>query len=180
MILKTKFVALAPLLALVLLPGCSGPIETRIDSTGEGLPRGASLASPLAPPGEPASEWGIARDSVVTALRAAGHDLLADSALVLDVGVSTRPAATAIGSVPGGPSSAAKRQRLLQSCRDQVQRLVVTIVDRTSGRLLYRGSAEEYHCKAELSRTLPLLAARAVADAEHPGRSRTERRSGIE
>jgi len=180
MIAKTKFVALGPLLALMLVAGCSGPIETRIHSIGEGLPRGAAIGLPLATPGQFSPEWTVARDSVIAALRAAGHDVATDSTVVVDVAVSTRPADTAIGPAPGGLASAAKRPRLLQSCHDQVQRLVVTIIDRSSGRLFYRGSAEEYHCKAELSRTLPLLAARALADVGSPGGSRTERRAGID
>jgi len=166
--------------ALALVAGCSGPIETRIASAGDGVPGNASVAIRPYDMSIPHADWITARDAIKATLAEKGHAIADASPLAMDIAVSARPAVTGVAGANGQAVSPVKPHRLLQSCRDQVYRLVVVVVDSASGRLLYRGSAEEYHCRARLADTLAVLSRRALADIDHPGSNRIESRAGME
>lgn len=171
-------------ISLLAVSACAGPIETRIAATGAGVPRAALLALRDAP-GDPSPIQAKAREAVMTALQKRGHGFAEEAPMIVEIGVSARPAALGLSSIAGDdpaetPLSGAKPQRLLQSCTDQTYRLVVSIFDRTSGTRAYHGSAEEYHCKAGLDDTVALLAEKALADIERPAGPRIETRRGRE
>lgn len=166
--------------ALVLVAGCSGPIETRIVSSGDGVPGDARVAIRPYDMSAPHADWIAARDAVAATLAGKGRAIADGSPLIMDIAVSARAATTAVAGANGQSVSPARPHRLFQSCRDKVFRLAVVVVDRASGRLLYRGSAEEYHCRARLADTLAVLSRRALADIDHPGSNRIESRAGME
>lgn len=150
----------------MIMAGCAGPIETRISSTGEEQAvAGSFMLASL--PEDSATELAAAQALLVQGLTEKGYRLANDADMVLTVGISDRPAQLAVknGSRILSP---AKRPRLLQNCADREYRMTIELTRKTDGTRLYSGNANEYHCKASLTETLPSLAKRLIADIERP------------
>lgn len=172
--LSSLFVAAG--LTAALLGGCSGPVETRIASTGPGVPDRPVLmwaedAEGVALP----ADLGRARAAVEAALTAQGFRFAGEASVAVTLGLSERPASLGLRSGSGADErtlSPAKKRRLFQRCADRTLRLGVALVDRASGRLLYRGAAQEAHCRAGFADATARLARLAVADLAAPGGER--------
>jgi hypothetical protein len=173
------------LCAAALLSGCSGPIETRIMSAGVAAPLSAEQSFRFAAAPDPLSEVQIAAQNLVTE-RLGSHGLRPGepAQLVVTVAVADRPAA--IGIVRADPENGAqtlaspKPRKPLQNCDDREHRVQLTIESAASGALHYRGAAAEYHCRARLSETLPLLVDAALADLGAPKGEWRQTRTGLE
>lgn len=164
-----RFLVLGAALSAVGLSGCAGPVETHIASSGPGLTDRPPLmwAAEAAPAAEPA---------VRAALTAQGFRFAEDAPVAVVASLSERPAALGVQAMQGGAEAAVlapgKRPRLLQDCTDRSLRLTLSLVDRATGRLLYRASAQEAHCHATLAEVTPRLARMAAADLANPGTAR--------
>jgi hypothetical protein len=163
-------------IALFLLASCSGPIETRISSTGPGV---ATPTSILGEKLEAAAPNAAARDMVAAKLAERGFTLGDAGALQLHVAVSERDAAIAVATEKNEISKA-KRRKPLQSCADKEYRLAVALTRISDGALVYRGSAAEYHCKATLAQAMPALADSALTDLAAPKGDHVVTRTGVE
>lgn len=150
----------------LMLAACSGPIETRISSSGEALvaPQPIMLA-PL--PAESSEIVVEARKLAVAELDERGFALNEDAGVAVNVGVSDRPAKLA---VKNGDSIVAptKRKRLLQNCEDREYTAMLMLTRVSDGVQLYAGEAAEYHCNAALTKVLPSLIAALVSDIDRP------------
>lgn len=173
------------LCAAALLSGCSGPIETRILSAGEAAPLGAGQNFRFAAAPDPLPEMQLVAQNLLTErLRERGLRPGEPAQLVVTVAVADRPAAIAM--VQADPNSGAqtlapaKTRKPLQNCDDREHRVQVTIESVASGALHYRGAASEYHCRARLSETLPLLIDAALADLGAPKGEWRQTRTGLE
>ncbi len=117
--------------------------------------------------------------ALTEALRAQGYVVADDGAYLVDFALAERPAATSVSTGEStAPLSAAKKRKPLQSCKDQTHRLTLTVADRKSGATVYRGSAEEHHCKATLAENTATLIGAIVADLKQPGGVRVLKRGG--
>ncbi len=163
-------------IAAFLLASCSGPIATRISSTGPGVPAPTSI---LAEKVDAASVSMAAREMVAAKLSERGFTLGDPAALQLHVAVSERDAAIAV-SLDNNELSKAKTGKPLQSCADKEYRLAVALTRISDGALLYRGSAAEYHCRATLVQVMSALADSALADLAAPRGDYVVTRDGFE
>jgi hypothetical protein len=152
--------------AASLLASCSPSVETRISSAGTAFaPAGFALAanSPETP------ELRYAQSLVSETLVSRGFKAVDAAPLNLEVTMSVRPAALALGTSTGPDSLAkAKRKKPLQSCEDREYRIGVALTRIGDGALLYRGTAAEYHCNMPLAQALPALIDAALADLGKP------------
>ena len=156
------------LLAIMGLSGCSGPIETRILSAGQGIDGGISLVQtpPASPPlNAKAHELALAGLQKHVGLSAG------EPSHQLTVTLSERPAALALHAGEKQAVrvvAAAKRRKPLQNCDDREFRLTILIMRISDGAVGYRGEASEYHCKASIEESLPHLVDAALADLRSP------------
>lgn len=177
--IRVPFLFVAAGLAAALVGGCSGPVETRIASTGPGMPDRPVLMWADGSEGKassPDEDRTRARAAVEAALTAQGFRFADDGAVVVMLGLSERPATLGLQGGNGADErtlSPAKKPRLFQRCADRTLRLGVALVDRATGRLLYRGAAQEAHCRAGFADATSRLAHLAVADLAAPGRERS-------
>ncbi|MEP3451843.1 MAG: hypothetical protein ABJN65_08815 [Parasphingorhabdus sp.] len=101
------------------------------------------------------------------ALEAKGYLESKSASILLSSSIANRPASIAIQLGEGENArtvTSTKANKLFQSCKDREHRLIVTMVQRDSGAQLYRGTASEYHCKADLTLSLPHLVKAALSD----------------
>jgi hypothetical protein len=174
--------AALPLLISVplMLAGCASSVMTRVSGEGAGIAPPARLAFLKADEDAPAADEATAK-ALADALRAQGYSVADDADYLIDFALAQRPAAlgiTTAGSTT--PISAATVRKPLQSCKDNTHRLTVTVADRKTGAMLYRGSAEEHHCKATLAESRGALIDAVVADLKKPGGARVLKRGGRE
>lgn len=165
---------------LLGLSACAGPIETRVASTGAGLVASATVLQEDPPISPVAAQ---ARASVIRTLSDRGYAETPDGELQLHVAVAERDAAIAVKTLSTDGEShiaPAKPKKPLQSCADREMRLVVTLTRITDGTEIYRGTAAEYHCKAQMQDVLPLLVSAALADLSKPKGSYKVTRQGLE
>lgn len=96
--------------------------------------------------------------------------------VILSAGLSERPAAVHMETEEGKALAPAKRRRLFQACSNRMLRLTVTMVDGTSGKLLYNGSAQEPYCAKATEKVrqqlVSQLAEQAVEDLQTPSGER--------
>ncbi len=90
-----------------------------------------------------------------------------DGALYLEVGVSARPASTAL-LTSGKILSSANGKKPSRNCPQLEHRVSLALTRIADGAEVYRSSAEEFHCKLPLTETLPILVEKAMADLGNP------------
>jgi len=163
-----------------LLAGCSGPIETRVQSSGAGIDEApALLVDDAAEPPLTAKARAMVVAELEKQLGASGSQ----ATHRLTVTLSDRPAALSL--LAGDKAStriiaAAKADKPLQSCADREYRLVVLLTRIADGSESYRGEAASYQCKATLEERLPYLVAAATADLRTPKGRYSIRQAGRE
>jgi hypothetical protein len=167
-------------LTMLGLSGCSGPVETRILSSGQGINASISIAdttpaAAAAPLHAKAQELAIAglQQRVGLSPGAASHQLT--------VTLSERPAAIALRAGAQQAArviAAAKRRKPLQNCEDREFRLSIVMTRIADGTESYRGEASEYHCKASIEESLPHLVDAALSDLRSPQGSHLLTRKG--
>lgn len=144
----------------LLLAGCAGPIETRIDSNGltSVLPMG------FASDAEIAGSAAQAQMLVSAALVEKGFRLAVPAELSLHVALSDRPSNLSLnaGSDILAPSAAKKR------CAKREYRLGVTLTNIADGAIFYQAHASEYHCKLTVEQVLPFLVSAVTKDVGSP------------
>ncbi|QCI94843.1 hypothetical protein [Novosphingobium sp. EMRT-2] len=148
-----------------LASGCAGPVRTRFG--GMAAPEKPAMPYTVKPTAMPDDNGD--RSVIVDALRTTGIGIADDSRNELTAAYTQRPSNVAVlvdNAAP--PLSGAKKQRFLQSCHDTRYRLVLTVVDHTTGTLIGRGWAEEDHCHGTGKPVLASLAARAADMLVHP------------
>jgi hypothetical protein len=173
--------AALPLLISVplMLAGCASSVMTRVLGEGAGIAPPAQLAFLKADEDAPAADEATAK-ALADALGAQGYKVADDADYLIDFALAQRPAALSIATGSNAPLSPAKKAKPLQSCKDNTYRLTVTVADRKTGATLYRGSAEEHHCKATLAESRGALIDAVVADLKKPGGARVLKRGGRE
>ena len=154
------------LLSSILLLGlssCVGPVETRVNSTGPGVGASTIILQEALPVASTAAQ---ARAAVIMLLADRGYRETQTGNVQLHVAFAERDAAIV--------------QKPLQSCADREMRLAVTLTRITDGAELYRGTASEYHCKAQMAEVLPALVTAALADLSQPKGAYKIKRQGLE
>lgn len=167
------------LTACCLATACAGPVRTRygslpaaVPSPQSANPQSAQLPYlPLDATPIPLSSLSLAasaanedtRRIVTSALRDNGIGVDDQSPYELHIGLSARPDPVGVFTADGGIRAAPRKQRLLQSCRNNGYRLALAVSDRRSGTVIADGWAEESHCTASLNDILPVLARQSVA-----------------
>jgi hypothetical protein len=177
-------VTMRKLLALFLLlgiPACSGSIETRISSAG--AEKIGSLEYQLAEQGanQQNADHLLAWQLLAEALKGRSVQQTASAPIMLQVTLSKRPAnlGLTIGEGDGAKNIATpKKNKPLQSCKDEEYRLGIRFFKISDGSLLYSGDAAEYHCKASLSEALPAMVSAIINDMDGPRGDKIRLRRG--
>ncbi len=159
--------AVTLLLANLILAGCAGPIETRVQtiSSAKGTkPESFRFLDVVAPNSQVSN---LTQQELRQALEAKGYLESKSASILLSSSIASRPASIAIQLGEGKEAhmvTVTKANKPFQSCKDREHRLIVTLIQRDSGEQLYRGTASEYHCKADLTLSLPHLVKAALSD----------------
>lgn len=113
------------------------------------------------------------RDSVAASLEQKGFRFAEAAPVILSVGVAERPGRVALVGEDGAALSAAQGQKGIGRCRkERLTRVAISMADSGTGQMLYRGSAQEAHCRATLDLLLPHLVESALADLAAPAGER--------
>ena len=159
------------------MAGCSSGVERHVRSDGSGVAGSPALMWQPEAEGSPTNPSLIrAREAVSARLGEQGFHFAEQAPVMLSVGVAERPARLVL-QAPGDATVAGAGQPRsgLFSCRRPVlTRLSVSLTDSASGELLYKGSAEETHCRAASEELAGQLAASALADMKAPVGARIE------
>lgn len=152
----------------LFLAACTGPIETRVDSSGLAASQPAIFVVDPDATGLVAG----AQAKVAMALIERGYRAEPAGALNLQVTISDRPASLALqsGARTLSPSVGKKR------CAKREYRLGLTLTRIADGAEIYRSSAAEFHCKLPIEDVLGNLASAALADLGAPRGSYTLKR----
>lgn len=166
------------------LAGCASPVVTRIETViPAALPTSASFA--LVPTPEAiAPLQAQAVDLVAGSLASRGWRTDEAADVLLWVTLSDRSADAQLMAgddfgKPAGIIGAVANRSNNKGCAKRDHRLTVTLANKTTGDLLYRGAASEYHCKARLEQTLPELATAALAGMDGAPGVREVERAGV-
>ncbi|MEQ1550156.1 hypothetical protein [Sphingorhabdus sp.] len=162
------------------LAACAGPVETRVNSAGPGIASSTTIFQEALPTSSTAAQ---ARAAVITLLTEKGYRETQAGDVQLHVAFAERDAAISVKTKSGdtvADIAAAKAHKPLQSCADREMRLAVTLTRITDGIELYRGTASEYHCKAQMVEVLPALVTAALADLSQPKGAYKITRQGLE
>ncbi len=175
------------LLSTIILTACTGPIETRVETVVPTALPVTKIFSFTEKPEQNNALYQDARTLVADALESKGFSQADSASILVQIALADRPANIAIDVGENEkkiPRSLAKKQKFLQSCKDQEHRLIITLTDQTTGNSLYSGTASEYHCKGTLKASLPYLVGAAMADlGSAPDlniRKKTNTRAGLE
>jgi hypothetical protein len=170
-----------PLAAMISVSACTGPIETRVSSSGVALSGSRTIAD------EPqASQSDIVRQAralTLAKLAGRGFSLVSNGDQKLDVTVSERPAnllITAGEEQDKAVLASPKPKEPLQSCVDTEFSLVVRLTKVADGTEVYRGRAAEFHCEAGLADVMPYLVDAALADMGSPKGEHIVKRRGLD
>ncbi len=115
------------------------------------------------------------------ALKERGIHHTASAPIILQVTLSKRPAnlGLTIGEGEGAKTIATpKKNKPLQSCKDEEYRLGIRFFKISDGSSLYSGDAAEYHCKASLSEALPAMVNAIIYDMNGPRGDKIRLRRG--
>ena len=171
----------------LILAGCSGPIETRIETHSAALLAERDSFSFGEQPGEQSETYVQAENLVREALIAKNITASDTGNILVELSLSSRPAdvAISVGEKDKEHQLAGKKEKkFLQRCRDVEHRLSIGLLDQATGQLVYRGHAAEYHCKGTLSQSLPHLVEAALSDFGSPptnvASKSVKKRTGIE
>ncbi len=167
---------------LALMTGCSGPIETRIETALPAAPaRGATYVLSAAE-GKTGTVEEQARRLLETRLSAHGLTRIEDPEAALyavALSISERPADMTYTTGDRAPVMA-KRNKPFQSCNDRDLSVAVTMTRVADAAPAYRGTAAEYHCKAKLAEVMPSLLDAALKGLGGQTGSWIEKRSGTD
>lgn len=155
-------------------------IETRIVSGGEGAGAPGAILREEAPQSAIAAH---ARLLAMQLLEKHGYGQSETGSLQLHVAFAERDASIAVKTGAGAAArdiAVAKRKKPLQSCADREMRVTVALIRIADGTELYRGSAAEYHCKAQAADVVPILVSAALDDLRQPKGAYSLRRQGLE
>lgn len=170
-----------PLAAMVSISACTGPIETRVSSSGVAVSGGYTILEEQH--ASPSDILWQARALTLTKLSNRGFSLAPNGAQKLDVTVSERPAnllITAGAEQHKAILTSPKPKKPLQSCADTEFSLVVRLTNVASGAELYQGRAAEFHCRATIADVLPFLVDAALADLGSPKGEHVIKRPGLD
>lgn len=164
------------------LAACAGPIETRIDTAIAVPPAKGSTYLLSISEGPTASTQNDAAMLLDQRLTSQGLTRTMDAETaqyVVSLGLADRPAD--VGYSAGGEALATpKKKRALQSCSDREYRVTIAIMQVADGMESYRGSASEYHCKANLADVMPHLMDSALSGFAGQNGARIETRNGVD
>ncbi|MEE9432928.1 MAG: hypothetical protein V3V15_01655 [Sphingorhabdus sp.] len=171
-----------PLVILLGLAACAGPIETRLLSAGEANIDALSY-SYSKPTAAASAEYGMARALIIEALSKRNFRNAENAPVLLQMAVSERPANLGLKRGEGENVKViapTKKRKLFQSCKDREYRLSLRFTQVSDGRLLYSGEAAQYHCKLGLSEALPGMVDAVIADIDGPRGAKVIKRRGRE
>jgi hypothetical protein len=154
-------------LLLLVTSSCAQP-GMRIATSGPGVLPAAHLAFLESDEDAPVVDMQT-RQLIEAALIRQGYQLAADGEFVVDFSLAERSAE--MGVSPGAPNawlSSAKKKTMFQSCKDRIHRLTLLVTDRRTGQLVFRGGAEQSHCKGSLATSRTALVDAVVADLKKP------------
>jgi hypothetical protein len=156
--------------------GCARPVETRIAGIGVGLTPPARVAALV--PDEDGPAVDLKTQAIVeAALVRQAYVVVTDGDYLFDFSLSDRPTAVGIVSGAGGqPLSAAKPGKATKSCAKRTHRMTLSVVNSKTGQVVYRGSAEEYHCRGALGESATALADALAVDLKRPKSAAISRR----
>lgn len=160
-----------------ILTGCASRIQLRSGAAGAPLPAGSAIALIGSVQGSSALT-AKAQEAVSTALAKRGHSFSPQAPARLEVGLTSRPASTAVGVIGGETLSPAKAHKFLQSCRDQTYRLTLAYYGAGMDVPITRAWSEEYHCKGTIDASIGELAEKAVDALVKGSSSAVEERAG--
>ena len=169
------------LAAMVSISACTGPIETRVSSSGVALSGGHTILDEQH--ASPSDILLQARALTLSKLADRGFTLTPTGAQKLDVTVSERPANLLISAGAEQHKvvlTSPKPKKPLQSCADTEFSLVVRLTNVADGADLYQGRAAEFHCKAALADVLTFLVDAALADLGSPKGEHIIKRRGLD
>lgn len=161
------------------LGGCSYPVDTAIRSTGPGV-QGTPLlmwapeaerAGDEAPSDQKLADQKLAevRSAVAASLEEKGFRFAEEAPVTLSVGMAQRPGRIALVGEDGAVLSAAQERKGIRPCgKARLTRIGISMIDSGTGQMLYRGSAQETHCRAALDQLLPHLVESVLADIAAP------------
>ena len=168
-----------PFLLLFGLGACSGPIETRIVSSGPGVANPEYILQEEPPKADLPLRAHIA---VMHQLADRGYMVSDTGSLKLDIAFAERDAQIAVFTKSGSDQAIiapGKQKKALQSCADREMRLTVILTRIADGVELYRGNASEYHCKAKAEDVVPELVKAALVDLTKPKGAYSITRQGL-
>jgi hypothetical protein len=169
-----------PLLLVLGLSACAGPLETRVVSSGQGIDRPDYILQEEAPQSEPLLRAHI---EAMHQLADRGFMVSDKGTLKFDIAFAERDASIAVLSKSGDKVQViapAKQKKPLQNCADREMRLTLTLTRIADGAEVYRGSASEYHCKAQAVDVVPEMVKAAMADLAKPKGAYSIKRQGLE
>lgn len=175
------------ILILICATGCSGPIETRVQtmSSAEKAQISSFNFATMATPNSPISN--LVKQELREALEARGLSESEQAPILLDFSIANRPASISIHLGEDKQRQVvvdAKEDKPFQTCEDEEHRLIVSFIKQSSGEQLYRGTASEYHCKAKLEQSVSYLVKAALSDFGNGSQSETRqkimKRQGLE
>lgn len=170
--------------ATVFLAGCASPVMTRIDSAAPVTIAASAVFALADVPDDIAPEHAQARDMVVAGLRQRGWRVGDTPDYLLAVTLADRPANATLragddaGRAVAVIAPAASRANN-KGCARRDHRLAITLSERTTGVIAYAGSAAEFHCKAQLTDSLPHLVSAALDGLDRPSGPRQVERAGL-
>jgi hypothetical protein len=159
-------------LSCLLAAGCASPIATRLSSSGVGLSPATHFAILEAEPdGAPVDA--ALDDLMKKSLAARGYALASDGNYILSTAFGVRPGDIAVFGTPSAaPLSSTQKKSGLGKCKVHVHRLSLSVLERTTGKPIYQGTAEETHCNAVAANSMPQLVEIITADLPKPGGNR--------
>lgn len=159
--------AVTVLLANFILAGCAGPIETRVQTQSSFAnlkPQSFQYSTVKAPNPEMTD---FVELELGKALNKNGLVKSTQASVLVNYSIADRPGSIAIQLGEGETArtiTSAKEKKPFQSCEDREHRFVITMIDRETGNQLYRGTASEFHCKANPRQSIPYLVKAALSD----------------
>jgi hypothetical protein len=163
---------------LLAAGGCSTSVITRVNGAGAGVAPPARIAI-LVPEDDGAPNDLLTRSMMEAAFAKKGYVVAADGDYVADFSLADRPAGIGISQAKTESwLSPSKKRAPFQSCQDRTHRLTVVVVDRKTGQTVYRGGAEEHHCRGTLAQSRDALVQAVVADVQQPKGEQQIPRSG--
>ncbi len=151
---------------ILLISGCTRPVETRISSVGT---NDVPVMNYVWGTKIVAEEAAGANALMEVRLKNIGLNSSDAAPLRLDVTFSALPAVLklTVGNVASGAATV-KPPHASRKCKPVEYRLGFALSKVSDGTIAYRASAAEYHCKGDLRNILPVLADAVVADIGKP------------